>query len=34
MIKTVKMKDLKFDPSLFRPMSTGRAIDAHFSSTK
>ena len=33
-IKTVKMKDLKFDPNLFRPMSTGRAIDAHFSSTK
>ena len=34
MIKTVKMKDLKFDPSLFLPMRTGRAIDAHFSSTK
>ena len=33
-IKTVKMKDLKFDPNLFRPMSTGRAIDAHFSSTR
>lgn len=32
MIKTVKMKDLKFDPSLFQPMKTGRAIDHHFSS--
>ena len=32
MIKTVKMKDLKFDPSLFIPMKTGRAIDHHFSS--
>ena len=28
------MKYLKFDPNLFRPMSTGRAIDAHFSSTR
>ena len=33
-IKTVKMKDLSFDPNLFRPMRTGRAIDAHFSSQK
>lgn len=33
-IKTVKMKDLSFDPNLFRPMKTGRAIDAHFSSQK
>lgn len=32
MINTVKMKDLKFDPSLFEPMKTGRAIDHHFSS--
>jgi len=32
MIKTVKMKDLKFDSSLFEPMKTGRAIDHHFSS--
>ncbi len=32
MVKTVKMKDLKFDPSLFIPMKTGRAIDHHFSS--
>ena len=32
MIKTVMMKDLKFDPSLFQPMKTGRAIDHHFSS--
>lgn len=31
-IKTVKMQDLKFDPQLFRPMKTGRVIDAHFSS--
>ena len=33
-IKTVKMKDMKFDPSLFRPMKSGRIIDAHFSSQK
>ena len=32
MIKTVKMKDLKFDSSLFEPMKTGRSIDHHFSS--
>ena len=32
MIKTVKIKDLKFDSSLFEPMKTGRAIDHHFSS--
>jgi DNA repair protein RadA/Sms len=31
-ITTVKMKDINFDPSLFRPMKSGRIIDAHFSS--
>ena len=30
-ISTVKMKDINFDPSLFRPMKSGRVIDAHFS---
>ena len=33
-ISTVKMKDINFDPSLFRPMKSGRVIDAHFSSQK
>ena len=33
-ITTIKMKDMKFDPSLFRPMKSGRIIDAHFSSQK
>ena len=33
-ITTIKMKDIKFDPSLFRPMKSGRIIDAHFSSQK
>ena len=33
-ISTVKMKDINFDPSLFRPMKSGRIIDAHFSSQK
>ena len=31
-ITTVKMKDMKFDPSLFRPMRSGRVVDSHFSS--
>ena len=31
-LKTVKMSDLTFDPQLFRPMKSGRVIDAHFSS--
>ena len=31
-LKTVKMSDLSFDPQLFRPMKSGRVIDAHFSS--
>ena len=31
-VKTVKMEDLKFDSQLFRPMKSGRVIDAHFSS--
>lgn len=31
-ITTVKMKDVKFDPSLFRPMRSGRIVDSHFSS--
>ena len=31
-LKTVKMSDLKFDKQLFRPMKSGRVIDAHFSS--
>ena len=31
-ITTVKMKDINFDPSLFRPMKSGRVIDSHFSS--
>ena len=31
-ISTVKMKDINFDPSLFRPMKSGRVIDSHFSS--
>ena len=33
-ISTTKMKDIKFDPSLFRPMRSGRVVDAHFSSQK
>ena len=33
-ISTIKMKDINFDPSLFRPMKSGRVIDAHFSSQK
>ena len=33
-VTTVKMKDINFDPSLFRPMKSGRVIDAHFSSQK
>ncbi len=33
-ISTTKMKDIQFDPSLFRPMKSGRVIDAHFSSQK
>ena len=33
-ISTTKMKDINFDPSLFRPMKSGRIIDAHFSSQK
>ena len=33
-ISTTKMKDIKFDPSLFRPMKSGRVVDAHFSSQK
>ena len=31
-ITTVKMEDIKFDSSLFRPMKSGRVIDSHFSS--
>ena len=31
-LKTVQMSDLSFDPQLFRPMKSGRVIDAHFSS--
>ena len=31
-IRTVKMEDIKFDSSLFRPMKSGRVIDSHFSS--
>ena len=31
-ISTVKMKDVTFDPSLFRPMKSGRIVDSHFSS--
>jgi len=31
-ITTVKMEDIKFDSSLFRPMKSGRVIDTHFSS--
>lgn len=31
-VRTVKMEDLKFDSQLFRPMKSGRVIDAHFSS--
>ena len=31
-VKTVKMESIKFDSSLFRPMRSGRVIDAHFSS--
>ena len=31
-IHTVKMEDIKFDASLFRPMKSGRVIDSHFSS--
>lgn len=31
-INTVKMKDVTFDPSLFRPMKSGRIVDSHFSS--
>ena len=31
-LKTVKMSDLSFDQQLFRPMKSGRVIDAHFSS--
>lgn len=33
-ISTTKMKDINFDPSLFRPMRSGRVVDAHFSSQK
>ena len=33
-VTTVKMKDINFDPSLFRPMRSGRIIDSHFSSQK
>ena len=33
-VTTVKMKDINFDPSLFRPMKSGRIIDSHFSSQK
>jgi DNA repair protein RadA/Sms len=31
-IRTVKMEDIKFDSSLFRPMKSGRVVDSHFSS--
>lgn len=31
-VYTTKMKELKFNPELFRPMKTGRSIDTHFSS--
>ena len=31
-IRTVKMEDISFDSSLFRPMKSGRVIDSHFSS--
>ena len=31
-ITTVKMEDIKFDSSLFRPMKSGRVVDSHFSS--
>tara|TARA_R110002050_G_scaffold258876_4_gene398215 strand:+ start:385 stop:1131 length:747 start_codon:yes stop_codon:yes gene_type:complete len=31
-VRTVKMENLKFDSQLFRPMKSGRVIDAHFSS--
>ena len=30
-VTTTKMKELTFNPNLFRPMKSGRAIDAHFS---
>ena len=33
-VATTRMEDVKFDPSLFRPMKSGRVIDAHFSSQK
>ena len=33
-VVTTRMEDVKFDPSLFRPMKSGRVIDAHFSSQK
>ena len=31
-VKTVKMENLVFDSSLFRPMKSGRVVDSHFSS--
>ena len=31
-IRTVKMEDISFDSSLFRPMKSGRVVDSHFSS--